>query len=354
MADEGKPEGALAGQPTRSAALISVVVPLYNEEQIVPALCDRLFAVLPTLGVPFEVVIVDDGSRDRTRALLIERARSERSLRIVCLARNFGLQAAVAAGLAHARGQVVVLMDGDLQDPPELLPRMYDEWRKGAEVVFTTKRTRAERGLRRLAIDAFHRIYQRMAEISLPLGAGNFSLIDRRALDVINALPERNRYLPGIRSWVGFKQVEFQFDRDDRAAGDPRMSFRRLMKLALDGIFGFSYLPLRAATFVGLCACAMGVLLVGWVLVERFVTHTAILGWPSLMIAIVFLGGAQLVSVGILGEYIGRIYDEVRGRPNFVVGEIVSFHDVPHPNPLPESGRGSADKVSQGPSRVVG
>ncbi len=317
-------------EPSRQPKLLSVVVPLFNEQAIVPQLCSRLFATLAPLGCPYEVVAVDDGSRDQTRPLLEEQARAHPELRVVCLSRNFGLQSAVAAGLAHASGDVILLMDGDLQDPPELLPRLLDEWRKGAEVVFTTKKTRAETGLRRFAFDAFHKIYQRMADISLPLGAGNFSLIDRRALDVINQLPEHNRYLPGIRSWVGFKQVEFAFDREARAAGEPRMSFKRLLKLALDGIFGFSYLPLRVATVIGFGACLLGLLLIVWVLVERFLTHTAILGWPSMIIAICFLGGAQLVSLGILGEYIGRIYDEVRGRPNYVVREVLRF-DSPRP-----------------------
>jgi len=316
---------APAAAPTRQPKLLSVVVPLYNEQEIVPQLCDRLLAALPAVGCPFEIVAVDDGSRDQTRPLLVERAKAHPEFRIVCLSRNFGLQAAVAAGLANASGDVILLMDGDLQDPPELIPKLVDEWRNGAEVVFTTKRSRAETGLRRLAMDAFHKIYQRMADISLPLGAGNFSLIDRRALDVINQLPEHNRYLPGIRSWVGFKQVEFSFDRDARAAGEPRMSFKRLTKLALDGIFGFSYIPLRLSTIIGFAACLLGLMLVVWVLVERFFTHTAVLGWPSMIIAICFLGGAQLVSLGILGEYIGRIYDEVRGRPNYVVREVLRF-----------------------------
>ncbi|MBI5545724.1 MAG: glycosyltransferase family 2 protein [Deltaproteobacteria bacterium] len=311
----------------RLPTLLSVVVPLYNEQAIVAPLCERLLAQLSRLGCPYEIVAVDDGSRDGTRRLLTEQAKAHPVFRVICLSRNFGLQAAVAAGLAHAKGDVIVLMDGDLQDPPELIPQLLEEWQKGAEVVFTTKKSRAETGLRRLAMDAFHAIFQRMGDIPLPLGAGNFSLIDQRALAVINALPEHNRYLPGIRSWVGFKQAEVAFARDARAAGEPRMSLRRLTKLALDGIFGFSYLPLRAATVVGFAACLLGLLLILWVLVERFITQTAILGWPSVVIAVCLLGGAQLVSLGILGEYIGRIYDEVRGRPNFVVSEVLRFDE---------------------------
>jgi dolichol-phosphate mannosyltransferase len=305
--------------------LLSVVVPLYNEEALVPALCDRTLAVLRSLDCPFEVVLVEDGSSDRTRERLIERARVEPQLRIVALSRNFGLQAAIAAGLAQAEGDAVVLMDGDLQDPPELIPRLLAEWRAGAHVVYATKRTRAERGLRRLGFELFHRLFRSMGAVALPLQAGTFSLVDRRVLDVINRLPEHNRYLPGIRSWVGFRQVELPYDRDARAMGEPQMGLSRLVQLALDGLFGFSYVPVKAVTLIGLLACGLGLLFTVWVLVERFVTHTAILGWPSLMIAICFLGGAQLVSVGIFGEYVVRIYDEVRARPNFVVGEVIRF-----------------------------
>jgi dolichol-phosphate mannosyltransferase len=305
--------------------LLSVVIPLYNEEGNVHALCDRLLAVLRSLGGRFEVVTIDDGSRDRTRELLVAEARAEPRLRIVALSRNFGLQAAVAAGLAQAEGDAIVLMDGDLQDPPELIPRLVSEWRAGAQVVYATKQTRAERGLRRLSFELFHRLFRGIGAIALPLQAGNFSLVDRRVLDVINHLPEHNRYLPGIRSWVGFRQVEVPYDREARAAGEPQMGFLRLLQLALDGLFGFSYLPVKAMTLVGMLACALGLFLTVWVLVERFITHTAILGWPSLMIAVCLLGGAHLVSVGILGEYVVRIYDEVRARPNFVVGELIRF-----------------------------
>jgi polyisoprenyl-phosphate glycosyltransferase len=322
----------MSGDPTNVPApvralpaLLSIVVPFYNEERNVVALCDRLFAVLQGIGGDCEVVAVDDGSRDGTRALLTERARLEPRLRIVALSRNFGLQAAVAAGLGEAQGDAVALMDADLQDPPELLPRLLAEWRAGADVVFTTKRTRSERGIRRLGFELFHRLFQRMGDIALPIHAGNFSLIDRRALDVINQLPERNRYLPGLRGWVGFKQAEVAFDRDPRAAGDPRMTFRRLVRLAMDALFGFSYLPVKLVTLIGIVACVLGLGFTTWVLIEKLYLHTAILGWPSLMIAVCFLGGAQLISVGILGEYVVRIYDEVRVRPNFVVMERIEF-----------------------------
>ncbi len=313
--------------------LLSVVVPLFNEEALVAELCRRTLAVLRGVGCPFELVVVDDGSRDRTRALLVQEGQSAPELKVVCLSRNFGLQGAVAAGLSQAEGDAVVLMDGDLQDPPEVIPEMLGRWRAGADVVYASKRSRAERGLRRLAFGTFHAIFRRLGPKNMPLNAGNFSLMDRRALAAVNHLPEHNRYLPGLRTWVGFQQEEIQFDRQERAAGEPRMTVTRLVRLALDGIFGFSYLPLRLATVLGLGACLFGLALVIWVLVERFVTHTAILGWPSLMTAVCFLGGVQLVSIGILGEYLGRIYDEVRGRPNFLISEVVRAARPPGAGP---------------------
>jgi dolichol-phosphate mannosyltransferase len=314
---------------------LSVVVPLYNEEDTVAALCDRVQAVLRSIDVDAEVVTIDDGSRDATRRRLEERRASFPQLRIVCLSRNFGLQGAVAAGLAHARGDVVVLMDGDLQDPPELIPQMLDAWRRGADVVYTVKSTRRERGLRRLGFEVFHLVYKRLAYIKMPATSGNFSLVDRRVLDAINAMPEHNRFLPGLRSWVGFNQTEIRFERDDRESGRPAMTLSKLVRLAMDGILGFSHLPIRFVAALGVIACSLGVVFIGWVLVERFITHTAILGWPSLMIAVCFLGGVQLLGIGILGEYVLRIYDEVRARPNYIVERVVGA--VPGEEALPKS-----------------
>ena len=313
--------GAAVERP--APELISVVIPMFNEQESVRPLLERLETTLRPLGIPFEIVAVDDGSRDGTRERLLAFPPLARELSIVCLSRNFGLEGAIEAGLRHARGDVVVLMDADLQDPPELIPTLFDAWHSGAEVVFTTKRSRAEPLARRAAFGGFHFLYHRLARIPSPLGAGNFSLIDRAALDAVLAMPERSRYLPGLRYWVGFRQVEIAYDRPERAAGRPSMTLSKLTKLALDGIFGFSSLPLRLATLLGALACALGVVLVGWVLVERFITHTAILGWPSLMIAVCFLGGAQLVAIGILGEYLSRVFDEVRRRPNYIVREVL-------------------------------
>jgi dolichol-phosphate mannosyltransferase len=331
----GRDRNAAAGERSdtgpveRTLRRLSIVVPLYDEERSVHPLCGRLRASLAAIGVPYEVVAVDDGSRDGTRERLREQLASFPQLRIVCLSRNFGLQGAVAAGLAHTQGDVVVLMDGDLQDPPELIARMLEAWRRGADVVYATKKTRKERGLRRIGFAFFHLIYERLANIKMPPASGNFSLIDRRVLDEINRLPEHNRFLPGLRSWVGFRQVEIEFDREDRQAGAPSMTMSKLFRLAVDGIVGFSHVPIRFITILGLLSCTLGVGFIGWVLVERFVTHTAILGWPSLMIAVSFLGGVQLLGIGVLGEYMLRIFDEVRARPNYIVERVVENDEPP-------------------------
>jgi polyisoprenyl-phosphate glycosyltransferase len=321
----------------RIPELVSVVVPLYNEAGTVALLVERVAKVFDGLGCDAELVAVDDGSRDDTRARLLELGRKDARLRVVCLSRNFGLQGAVAAGLSEARGDVIVLMDGDLQDPPELIPELLDAWKSGGDVVSATKRSRKERGLRRLGFALFHKLHKRLTYIALPPTAGNFSLMDRRVLQVINGLSERNRFLPGLRAWVGFKQVEVPFDRDDRRAGAPGMTLRRLVSYALDGIFGFSYLPVRLMTVLGTIACLLGLGFMTWVLIARFVTHSAILGWPSLMLAICFIGGVQLVSLGILGEYIVRIYDEVRARPNYVVDRVVQVDGARDQSTKPQS-----------------
>jgi glycosyltransferase involved in cell wall biosynthesis len=340
-------QGAVLAK-VRNARLLSIVLPFYNEELVIPPLFERLLPVLRSLGCPYEIIAVDDGSFEPTRAALSVYARQDPAVRIVCLARNFGLQAAISAGLKHSTGDAVVLMDGDLQDPPELIPTLYEKWQTGGDVVFTTKRTRAEAGARRFFFDFFHKVLSGLAQQELPVSMGNFSLMDRKAVDVINALPESHRYLPALRTWVGFHQVEVPFDREARAAGQPQMGLARLFSLGLDAIFGFSYLPLRMATLLGFIACALGIGMVGWVLVEKFLTHTAVASWPSLMIAVCLLGGAQLVSLGVVGEYIARIYDEVRSRPHFVVRDVLSFKSGA-PSLLPTKNPQSHNQGQQAP-----
>lgn len=311
-----------------SGPLLSVVVPIKDEIEILPELARRLTAVMDDLPGGAEIVFVDDGSGDGSPRWIADAHADDPRIKLVRLSRNFGHQAAVTAGLAHARGRAVVLMDGDLQDPPELLPELVRKWREGNEIVHTVKISRRESLARRIAFRAFYRMIRSLSsETDLPLQAGLFSLLDRRVVDELNLMPERNRYLAGLRSWVGFRQTAVEYERDARYAGSPRVSVVRLFRLAFDGIFSFSNLPLRLATLLGLTVSLAAFLLMATILYLRLFTDRAILGWASLMTSILFLGGVILVTIGIIGEYTGRIYDEVKRRPLYVVAQRVGLED---------------------------
>lgn len=267
-------------------------------------------------------MFVDDGSRDGSARWIGDRRAEDGRVKLLRLSRNFGHQAAVTAGLAHASGRAVVLMDGDLQDPPELIPSLVAKWREGYEVVHTVKTRRKESWSRRAAFRAFYWMIRSLSsETDLPLQAGLFSLLDRRVVDELGRMPERNRYLAGLRAWVGFRQASVEYERDARWSGEPRVSVARLFRLAFDGIFSFSNLPLRLATLLGLVVSLSAFVLMATVLYQKLFTDRAILGWASLMTSVLFLGGVVLVTIGIIGEYTGRIYDEVKRRPLYVVAE---------------------------------
>ncbi|MFZ5784881.1 MAG: glycosyltransferase family 2 protein [Acidobacteriota bacterium] len=309
------------------ARMISVVVPVFNEEAVIPLLHAELLAALEPTGAAFEIVYVNDGSADASRDLLLERQVSDPRVTVVDLSRNWGHQPALTAGLAHARGDAVVLIDGDLQDPPAAIPTLVEAWRRGAEVVVAERRSRVETGLRRIFFPLFYRLLGFVSDFPIPLNAGIFGLLDRRAVDAVNALSETNRFLPGLRAWVGFRTEVVLYDRHPRAAGRPKQSFLRLLRYALDAIFSFSYKPLRLSLFAGLFVSVLA-LAYGAVLIVARLMKTGLFGIPvvdgytSTIVSILFLGGIQLVSVGILGEYIGRVYDEVKRRPLFVVRAV--------------------------------
>jgi dolichol-phosphate mannosyltransferase len=306
--------------------LLSVVVPIKDEIETLPELTRRLADVLTGELSDAEIVFVDDGSSDGSARWIAERHADDARVKLVRLSRNFGHQAAVTAGLAHASGRAVVLMDGDLQDPPELIPALVGKWREENEIVHTVKTRRQESWARRIAFRAFYRMIRSLSsETDLPVQAGLFSLLDRRVVDELSRLPERNRYLAGLRSWVGFRQAAVEYERDARWSGAPRVSVGRLFRLAFDGIFSFSNLPLRLATVLGLVVSLVAFLLMATILYLRLFTDLAILGWASLMTSILFLGGVILVTIGIIGEYTGRIYDEVKRRPLYVVAERVGL-----------------------------
>ncbi len=299
---------------------LEAVVPVYNEEAILPELHRRLTDTLSDLPYAWRVIYVDDGSRDRSPELLAGFADEDQRVGVVHLSRNFGQQLAISAGLAMTSADVVVLLDGDLQDPPEVIPMLIGKWEEGYDVVYAVKRDRKEALPKRLLFSLFYRILRRLSNVEIPTDAGNFSLMDRAVVDVINTMPERDRYVSGLRAYVGGKQIGVEFERAPRYAGQPRQSPLKLMRMATDAFFAFSELPLRFATILGFVVSGVAFLVLLNVLYQKLVSGAAILGWASTMTSILFLGGIQLIAVGVIGEYIGRIYNEAKGRPAWVVG----------------------------------
>jgi glycosyltransferase involved in cell wall biosynthesis len=312
--------------------MISVVVPIFNEEALVQRLHEEIWSALSSVGEPWEVIYVDDGSRDRSRELLLQLQQHDPHIVLIELSRNWGHQPALTAGLSVAKGDAVVLIDGDLQDPPRVIADLVAAWRDGAKVVIAERSKRAESGVRRLLCWLFYKLLGFLSDYPIPLNAGIFGLLDRQVVDAINRLTETNRYLPGLRAWVGFRTAVVHYDRDDRAGGEPKQSFFRLVRYALDAIFGFSYKPLRLSMALGLLmagfALIYGVILVGCRLFNVGMFGAPVVdGYTTTIVSVLFLGGVQLMSVGILGEYIGRIYDEVKQRPLYVIRQVHQIRD---------------------------
>jgi dolichol-phosphate mannosyltransferase len=304
-------------------ALLSVVVPAFNEQQVLPAFFARLLAALATLPDAAEIVFVNDGSTDATGALLDGWAAQDARVRVLHLTRNFGHQAALTAGIEHARGDAVVLIDADLQDPPELIPVFHARWREGSQAVFGKRRRANEGALKRVVYHAFYKLLHALADIEIPLDSGDFSLMDRALVERLRQLPERTRFLRGLRSWVGLRQTAVEYDRPARAGGDSKYTLAKLFKLAFDGIVSFSAAPLRLALLLGALVSLAGFVLILVLLYLRLVRAFDLPGWTSLMVVVLFLGGIQLLTVGIVGEYIARIYEEVKHRPVYLVARRV-------------------------------
>lgn len=309
--------------------VLSVVIPLYNESGSLGLLHQRLSAALDTLPVEVgrrELVFVDDGSRDTTFAEVAMLRTQDANVKAIRFARNFGKEAAMAAGLRAASGDVVVLMDGDLQHPPELIPEMVAHWQQGASMVTAVRRSRdTDPWLRRQLSRAFYSLFKRVSEVALAEGGGDFRLFDRAVVDAINSLPERTRFMKGITSWVGFRQVEVDFEPAERAAGASAWSMLRLVRYAVDGLSTFSTLPLRVWSLVGLVMAAISGLYGGWLVVRTAIWGIDVPGYASIMVAVLFLSGIQLISLGVLGEYVGRIFTEVKARPLYLVAERIGF-----------------------------
>lgn len=317
--------------PPLSQPAVTVVLPIFNEDEVLPELLARLTAVFDAHpATRWEALLVDDGSHDRSAELIRTHAARDPRFALLELSRNFGFQAALAAGLAHARGDAVITMDADLQDPPECIPEMVAKWHEGAQVVRAVRSSRQETGPRRLGMDIFHAVFSRVSDFPIEANTGTFGLMDRTAVDALNRLPERNRFFPGLRSWVGFSTAEIRYDRQERAAGQPQQTLSRLIRYATDGVFSFSYLPLRLLTYAGLFIAFLGFSAAIFYAVRRIIgIETAPTGYTTLVTIVLFLGGVQLIGIGVLGEYLGRIYDEVKHRPLFLLRR----------NPPPGSGK---------------
>jgi dolichol-phosphate mannosyltransferase len=302
----------------RSLELLSVVAPMHNEEETVDAFYERVRTALDATG-PFELVIVNDGSTDRTPELLDRLASTDPRVAVVHLSRSFGHQAALTAGLEHARGNAVAMIDGDLQDPPELIVEMVARWAEGADVVYAVRAERAGETRMKLATaNWFYRLFARVAQVDLEQNSGDFRLFDRRALDALLRMRERNRFLRGMTVWIGFTQTAIPYERDARHAGETKFTLRKMLRFAFDAITSFSWLPLQAATFLGFFFSALAFIGLPLVIVAR-IAGVYVPGVSSVLFVVLLLGGIQLITVGLIGEYVGRIYDEVKGRPLYLV-----------------------------------
>ncbi len=321
---------------------LSVVIPCYNEEQVLHTLFERMSKAAAGWGMDYEIICVDDGSGDGTWQLLREQHARDTRWRCLSLARNFGHQAAVSAGMYHATGDALVIIDADLQDPPEEILRMIEKWREGYQVVFAIRASREDPPLKSLLAWAFYRLIARLVSFRIPVDAGDFCLLDRRVVNAMNAMPERGKYLRGLRAWSGFRQIGLPFQRHARAAGAPHYTFRKSLRLALDGVVSFSSMPLRVASVVGWWVSGFALLGILFVLAQRiFRDWFDSVGWgpapgfATIVISILFLGGVQLICLGIIGEYLARIYEEVKGRPQWIIRDSTGFDHAPAPPKSP-------------------
>jgi len=326
----------LAVQRKRRPAdpLVSLVVPVFNEEESIAVFLDATVPLLERDGVQFEIVFVNDGSRDNTFARLFDCSRTDRRLRIVNLSRNFGKEAALTAGIDHARGDVLIPMDIDLQDPPELIATFVARWREGYDIVYGIRSARhADTAAKRLSAGWFYRVFNSMSPVRIPPNVGDFRLVDRRAVEVLRQLPERNRFMKGLFAWVGFNAVGVPYERPERAAGTSKFDFWRLWNFAIDGVVSFSTAPLRAWFYVGLMIAIVAVLYALFIVTRVLLFGVDTPGYASLLIAVLLMGAIQLLSLGIIGEYLGRLFVEVKARPIYIVEGVYEDGTTQSPKP---------------------
>ncbi len=300
----------------------SIVAPIYNEIEIIDEFCKRIKAVMDTTNKPWELILVDDGSTDGSTERIRALASDSEQIRAVIFARNFGHQIAVTAGLDYTRGEAVTIIDADLQDPPEVILDLIDKWKEGYQVVYAVRAERdGESWFKKFSASLFYRIIYRITDVKIPLDTGDFRLLDRRVVDVMNSMREKHRFLRGMSSWIGFKQVGVEYKRAARFAGETKYPFKKMLQLALNAVTGFSYFPLQVASYFGFASAGLAIVAIPVVAVLRMTGSQFFEGQATTLIAVLFLGGVQLISLGILGEYIGRLYDEAKGRPLYIVSQ---------------------------------
>ncbi len=307
---------------SKASPVFSVIGPVYNEVEILPSFYTRIRDVMENIGEPWELILVDDGSDDGSTEISKELAREDPHVRPVVFSRNFGHQIALTAGLDYSRGQAVVVIDTDLQDPPEVIPDLVSKWREGFEVVYAVRAEReGETLFKKATASFFYRFINRITDVHIPLDTGDFRLMDRKVVDVLNTMREKHRFPRAMASWVGFKQIGVEYKREARTAGETKYPFRKMFQLALNAITSFSYFPLQLATYIGFVCAGVSALAILVVIVMRLIGNQAFFGQATTLIAVLFLGGVQLISLGIMGEYVGRLYDEAKGRPLYIVRE---------------------------------
>lgn len=300
----------------------SIIAPIFNEKDNLSELHRRITEVMNSTGEPWELVLVDDGSTDGSGAIIHDLAKKDQHVRPVIFARNFGHQVAVTAGLDYSRGEAVVIIDADLQDPPELILEMAKRWKEGYEVVYAVRAEReGESWFKLWTASLFYRLIYRITDVKIPLDTGDFRLMDRKVVNVMNQMRERHRFLRGMSAWVGFKQIGVEYKRAARVAGETKYPFRKMLRLAINAVTGFSYFPLQVATYFGFFSAGIAILAMPVVIYLRASGSQAFFGQASTLLAVLFLGGVQLISLGVLGEYVGRLYDEAKGRPLYIVRE---------------------------------
>ncbi|MBX4205653.1 glycosyltransferase family 2 protein [Candidatus Microgenomates bacterium] len=303
---------------------VSVVIPIFNEEKNIPILFKRLEKTLKKLTSSYEIIFINDGSHDKSLQKLKELRNKNKKVKIATFSRNFGHMSAVNAGLVLSLGEKVIIMDADLQDPPEVIEKMWHKSKEGYQVIYGIKEKRKENFVRKFLFSTFYKILNNISSYKMPLDAGTFSLLDRKIVNILINLPEKNKYISGLRAWTGFKQTGIVYERAARYSGKP-MSIRKLTKLAMDGMISFSYLPLRLASFFGFICATLAIIAIIGVIILRIFFGWGIIGWASTLTTILLVSGVQLITLGIIGEYLARIYDEVKGRPEYIFSEKIGF-----------------------------